>query len=222
MIRYRPSIRLFAAVLSGLAGFVDAIGFIKLGGFFVSFMSGNSTRLAVALAGGRPSLAAALIAAFVLGVVVGALAGGAARPERRAAVVLGVVTLLLTLAAVLDHAGLGLAAAAAMAMAMGAENGVFAADGDVQIGLTYMTGTLVKLGQRLAGAMRGGEALGWAPYLLLWLGLVAGAVAGAEAYNRLAGGSLWIAAAVAAALTLAALRFGALDGHLAAPTTEQP
>ena len=51
MIRYRPSIRLFAALLSGLAGFVDAIGFIKLGGFFVSFMSGNSTRLAVALAG---------------------------------------------------------------------------------------------------------------------------------------------------------------------------
>ncbi len=65
MIRYPLRIRLFAAGLSALAGFVDAIGFIKLGGYFVSFMSGNSTRLAVALAkASRPSLRG-LIAAFV-------------------------------------------------------------------------------------------------------------------------------------------------------------
>lgn len=31
--------------LSALASYVYAIGFIELGGFFVSFMSGNSTRL---------------------------------------------------------------------------------------------------------------------------------------------------------------------------------
>ena len=39
-----------ACALSALAGYVDGIGFIHLGGLFVSFMSGNSTRLGVSLA----------------------------------------------------------------------------------------------------------------------------------------------------------------------------
>ncbi|MDB5521663.1 MAG: hypothetical protein JWQ82_1260, partial [Tardiphaga sp.] len=40
-----------AFCLSGLAGYIDTIGFISLGGFFVSFMSGNTTRLGIELAG---------------------------------------------------------------------------------------------------------------------------------------------------------------------------
>ena len=39
-----------ACTLSALAGYIDGIGFIQLGGLFVSFMSGNSTRLGVSLA----------------------------------------------------------------------------------------------------------------------------------------------------------------------------
>lgn len=39
-----------ACVLSSLAGYIDGIGFIHLGGLFVSFTSGNSTRLGVMLA----------------------------------------------------------------------------------------------------------------------------------------------------------------------------
>ncbi|MDB5459797.1 MAG: hypothetical protein JWO72_1538, partial [Caulobacteraceae bacterium] len=98
MIRYDRPTRIFAAALSALAGFIDAVGFIKLGGFFVSFMSGNSTRLAVALAEGSALTGAELIAVFVAGVVLGSLVGtraGANRP----AVVLALVCLLLTLAA---------------------------------------------------------------------------------------------------------------------------
>ena len=70
-----------------------------------------------------------------------------------------------------------------LAAAMGAENTTFERDGEVSIGLTYMTGALVKLGQRLAGAIMGGPKLAWAPYLMLWLGLVGGAVAGALAWR---------------------------------------
>jgi uncharacterized membrane protein YoaK (UPF0700 family) len=36
---------------------------------------------------------------------------------------------------------------------MGAENALFERDGEVQIGLTDMTGTLVKFGQRLFSAL---------------------------------------------------------------------
>src|SRR5882757_10886260 len=42
-----------ACALSALAGYVDGIGFIHLGGQFVSFMSGNSTRMGVSLADGH-------------------------------------------------------------------------------------------------------------------------------------------------------------------------
>ena len=210
MLRYSRPIRLFAAVLSAMAGFVDAAGFLHLGGFFVSFMSGNSTRLAVAAAQGRPLTAGALIAAFVVGVTLGALAARRAPARLRAAMVLTLVAVLLAAAAVLGAMGMALAAGVAMALAMGAENGVFATEDEVHIGLTYMTGTLVKLGQRLAGALTGGDRLAFLPYLGLWAGLVAGAVAGAAAYGALGARCFWIAAMVAAGLAVVALRIGEL------------
>ena len=57
MTRYDSRRWFLAACLAALAGYVDAIGFLKLGGLFVSFMSGNSTRLAVGLAVEHPQLA---------------------------------------------------------------------------------------------------------------------------------------------------------------------
>ena len=42
-----------ACALSAMAGYVDGIGFLHLGGLFVSFMSGNSTRMGVELAKGE-------------------------------------------------------------------------------------------------------------------------------------------------------------------------
>ena len=67
-----------------MAGYVDAVGFLLTGGFFVSFMSGNSTRLAVGLAegAGYAGLAFALIAAFVAGVSTGAFLGRKAGARR--------------------------------------------------------------------------------------------------------------------------------------------
>lgn len=208
MTRYDKRIWIFAAGLSALAGFVDAVGFIELGGFFVSFMSGNSTRLAVGLgdgAGGIAALAASLIGSFVLGVVAGTLTARSAG-ARRGPVVLILVALLLAGAAIVGGQGVVTVAALLMAAAMGAENAVFERDGEVAIGLTYMTGTLVKLGQRATAALLGGDRFGWLPYLLLWAGLIAGAITGALVHPRLGFGALWIAAGAAAALALAAAR----------------
>lgn len=198
MIRHDRRDQTLAVCLAALAGYVDAIAFVDFGGFFVSFMSGNSTRLAVGLAHGSAAaaIAAGLIGSFVLGVAVGSLTGHFARTYRRVAVLLLVATLLAG-AAMLGK-NYEAAAIAIMAFAMGAKNAVFERDGEVQIGLTYMTGTLVKLGQRLAAALRGGDRLGWLSYLLLWLGLVAGAVTGASIYTIAGLNALWLAAGAAA------------------------
>ncbi len=206
MLRYDIKTRTLAACLSALAGYVDALGFIALGGFFVSFMSGNSTRLGVGIEGARESahwaIAGGLIATFVMGVVVGTLLGRFMRRRRHVALLAFVAALLA--AAAMCHAFALLAPSVAlMAFAMGVENTVFERDGEVSIGLTYMTGTLVKLGQRIAAALMGGPRFAWVAYLVLWLGLVFGAVVGALVYPYLGLGALWFAAMGAALLAVA-------------------
>lgn len=196
-----------AICLSGLAGYVDALGFISLGGFFVSFMTGNTTRLGIELAGrqaGGIALAGGILLLFVGGVVLGSLLGHAAGRRRQPAV-LAFVTFCLAGSAGLDTAGLTMAGVGLLAVAMGSENAVFQRDGEVTIGLTYMTGTLVKMGQRIAGALLGGPKLAFLRHFLLWLGLLCGAVAGAAAHSFIGLDAIWIAAAAACVMTIAAL-----------------
>ena len=173
-----------AMALAGLAGFVDATGFLSAHGYFVSFMSGNTTRLAVNLAR-DPAAAlepAALIAGFVLGVIGGALVAAYSGRWRKP-LVLGLVTVLLGLAALADAFAAPAASLAAMVLAMGALNNSFQRDGEVAVGVTYMTGALVKLGQGIAARIAGRGGEGWLAHLLLWLGLAGGAVAGALAWQ---------------------------------------
>ncbi|MDP3401630.1 MAG: YoaK family protein [Brevundimonas sp.] len=197
MLQLDPRAKLLAACFSAVAGFVDVIGFLMTGGFFVSFMSGNSTRLGIGLAGGNWTavVAGGLILTFVLGVVAGASVGRLARGYKEPAI-LGLVTGLLTVSLVMHWLDLGVLAAIPLALAMGAQNTVFAENGEVRVGLTYMTGTLVKLGKRITVALWGGERFGWVPFLLLWLGLLAGAVLGAAGF-ALFGANALIAAIVA-------------------------
>lgn len=202
MLRHRRRDIALAIGSSALAGYVDAIGFLSLGGFFVSFMSGNSTRLAVGIAGvpAEALIAVRLILSFLAGVIAGSLIGRLAGEQRKPVVLVMVAAMLAAGATV---AGLGAPDVAVLfvAAAMGAENTTFERDGEVSIGLTYMTGTLVKLGQRIAGALTGGPRFAWLPYALLWLGLVTGAVTGAVAWPLIGLAGLWFA--VAAALVLA-------------------
>ena len=200
MNRYDRRIWGLAACFAALAGYVDALGFLYLGGFFVSFMSGNSTRLAVGLSShlADAATAAGLIASFVTGVMLGSLCGRVVQRSKHSALMY-LIAAMLAIAALLAITGSNWAAAAAMAMAMGAENALFERDGEVQIGLTYMTGTLVKFGQRLLSALMGGDRFGWLPYLMLWLGLVTGALLGAATYQLVGHHAIW-AAAVAALL----------------------
>ena len=203
MVQLDRRTRMLAACFSAVAGYVDVVGFLMTGGFFVSFMSGNSTRLGIGLAGGGSSagVAAGLILAFVLGVVIGASIGRIAKAHKEPAI-LGLVTGLLMLAVVLHWLGLGVPAVIPLALAMGAQNTVFAENGEVRVGLTYMTGTLVKLGKRLTASLWGGDPFGWLPYLLLWAGLLCGAVMGALAFARFGPNALIAAIAAMLILTL--------------------
>ncbi|MDR7101382.1 DUF1275 family protein [Croceicoccus sp. BE223] len=203
-------IGVLAVVLAGLAGFVDAVGFLASGGYFVSFMSGNSTRLGVglgeALAGGSSAtpalLALALIAAFVSGTVVASLLRRRVGEASKESAVLGFVAGLMALSALLDGPGGGASPLLPLAAAMGAMNLAFEVGGDVRVGLTYMTGTLVKLGLRLADMLAGGARMAWLPYLVLWLGLVCGGVIGAALQMRIGGGATWLAAGLAALVAI--------------------
>lgn len=185
-----------AICLASLAGFVDALGFRSLGGLFVSFMSGNSTRLAVNVSRDE-ALASALlplgiIGLFVMGVIIGTIIGHFASRWRGPAI-LAFVSVMLYSAAVFSAFEEKSLAIICMVFAMGAENNVFVKEGEVSIGITYMTGTLVKLGQRLAGSFLGGNKTSWLPYLALWLGLILGAVLGSLSYSKIGLQSLWLA-----------------------------
>jgi len=191
-----------ACALSALAGYVDAIGFLHLGGLFVSFMSGNSTRLGVSLADGQWETAAGafgLIVLFVIGAAGGSLLVLGRGLHRQP-------WLLFTEASLLAIAALAYAfrqptvAIGAIVLAMGLENAVFQIHGGAGLGLTYVTGALVKVGQLLADALMGGPRLGFLPNLLLWAALVFGSLCGALAYHWMNLGAIWFAAAFALAL----------------------
>jgi uncharacterized membrane protein YoaK (UPF0700 family) len=204
MNRYNRTTIIIAMCLSLLAGFVDAVGFLHLQGAFVSFMSGNSTRFAVNAASQdwiQAGRVGAIILSFVAGVSVGTTIAHLSGRKNQAFHVLCAVTVLLTLAAVVSGDGFAFVSMLILAHAMGAENATFQRDGDIGIGLTYMTGTLVKFAQRLTGGFFGRPWTECLPYLALWTGLICGAICGAVMFGVMGLQSIWIAVVWAALVT---------------------
>ena len=75
MMESRPGERVLAGVFAFIAGFIDSVGFLYLGGVFLSFMSGNTTRSATAIVDGNWDMvrvAGGCILFFLLGVINGA------------------------------------------------------------------------------------------------------------------------------------------------------
>lgn len=210
MHRFDRPRRAFAVALAALAGFVDAVGFLLASGYFVSFMSGNTTRLAVDIVTdtAQALVPASLILGFVIGVTAGAVLAFKAGAHRKPAVLTLVAAALLA-AALLHRAGLHGPAIAALVIAMGALNNTFQRGGEVAIGLTYMTGALVRIGQGIGAALTGHGGGEWKGYLALWCGLASGAICGALAWSRWEAGCLWLAAGWAAAMVGVALRLPA-------------
>lgn len=141
-----------------------------------------------------------LVGCFVGGVILATLM--TFRLERLRRPVAMYFSAVLLLAAAVSSHSLPQLTALLLAAAMGVVNVSYTRSGEVALGLTYMTGTLVKLGQALGGAIiglatgsdRGGYCLLWMRYALLWLMITVGSLGGVLAYLRLGIGSLWIVA----------------------------
>jgi uncharacterized membrane protein YoaK (UPF0700 family) len=73
-------------------------------------------------------------------------------------------------------------------LAMGIQNEALHNAGEAKTALTYVTGTLVNLGENIGdafGASEPNKRWAWVPYLLLWVGLAIGAAIGARIYADL-------------------------------------
>ena len=219
-----------AALFAALAGGVDAIGYLMLGRLFVSFMSGNSTVLSVAIV--RRDWSEALRAGGIIGLFVLGVAGGVVVARLagrwRMPVVLLVVALLLAAAAAWSGDGVPAGAFAATVLAMGALNAALDRAGGISVGLTYVTGALVRFGHGLGDALTGHPGDGaWREQAVPWISLVAGSAAGAAAQMAYGRDALWGASGVALALACCTgavprLRGAKPDGRTGTQPTPRP
>ncbi|UVL31436.1 YoaK family protein [Pseudomonas donghuensis] len=195
----------FVAALSVLAGMTDAIGFMATGDF-VSFMSGNTTRLAVSLGDGElgPTLRiAAVLLAFVVGNALGVVIAGLS--GRRPCPLLLVIAALLALAALLPST-LQLSALVSAVAAMGMINAVVEEVNGLPIGLTYVTGALSRFGRGLGRALLGERRQGWRVQLIPWTGMFVGAVLGVLLEQAFDLAALLFSAVLATTLGLLSLK----------------
>ncbi|MDQ0511263.1 YoaK family protein [Ancylobacter amanitiformis] len=179
-VSIRPFI--FATFATLIAGFVDAVGYTQLGGLYVSFMSGNSTRLGIQIAGAdwaHVAFTIGVIGSFILGAFLGAVVCDAVGDWKLVAV-LSTEVALFALATVLTLAGVGFLALLPIATAMGMQNNVHQVIAGADIGKSFVTGALVSCGQALARRMAGKEGPKEASlYAFSWVTFVSGAALGA-------------------------------------------
>ncbi len=174
---------LIVYALAALAGAVDACGFFLLKDLYVSFMSGNSTSMAAALARGdlpRVGLILGIIVAFVGGAAAGTVLGILTGTRHIPVVILAAAAVLIVPVVAPGWSIL------AMTFAMGMLNATIRQAGPVDVTVTYVTGTLAKLGRGL-GLLICGRAQDWTwlEQGVPWLGLVAGAALATLSLTRI-------------------------------------
>ncbi len=174
-------------VFAGLAGWMDAVGYIEMGQFYVSFMSGNTTQLGIAIAGAHRELILRglfVIFSFFLGAFVGTLlsdAGG----RFRTPLLLATELLLFCVAIRLTAIRPGFSALLPIVVAMGMQNALRQMVGHAVVGRSFVTGALFSSGQSLARSLFGAAPrTEWLVFLTSWIGFVLGAAGGAYALLR--------------------------------------
>ena len=144
-----------ASFLALIAGYLDGYGFLVLG-TYVSFMSGNTTT--IGLRSGQHNFHAVLPSAVaVLSFVTGSFLGNLLNQSRLRyshRLTFGVIAGLLATVAGLERHGQWNAPAeiALLSLAMGMMNAALSKVGAESVSLTFVTGTLNRIGGHLAAA----------------------------------------------------------------------
>lgn len=192
-----PTRLLTGMILTAIAGFVDAIAFIELGGYFASFMSGNTTQLGLALNGPDDRIALLLngvtlamplilVGMFFCGAFVASFISAVEEHWYSTRVMLLVVALLLSVVILSQLPVTGQFPIVLLSGAMGAQNAAFKPSGAVRLGTTFVTGTVFNAAHDLANGLRGKvPRYRWLQHVSVWLALVFGVVLGAVLYSRL-------------------------------------
>jgi uncharacterized membrane protein YoaK (UPF0700 family) len=174
-------------VLAMLAGVLGATAFMHSNGYFVTFMTGNAQRGVLGYFGHDAVLgttAAVLILCFVAGVVVASMcrrrfwSGHPHGPTVLTTFSLLAATALDVIDEGWEQAQLDFAPIMLVVFGIGALNTSFVKDGEVSVPLSYVTGTLVKMGQGIERHIAGGKAADWLGYFLLFASFVLGAAVG--------------------------------------------
>jgi uncharacterized membrane protein YoaK (UPF0700 family) len=197
-------------VLAGLAGVLGATAFTHSAGYFVTFMTGNAQRAVLGYVRHDVRLsitAAVLMLCFVAGVVVASVFRRhfwVAHPHGPTVL----TTFSLVAATIVDvidegweEAQLDFAPIMLVVFGVGALNTSFVKDGEVSVPLSYVTGTLVKMGQGIERHIAGGKASDWLGYFLLFASFIAGAAVGGAISLIVNGTWMLLVASVMCALT---------------------
>lgn len=177
---------LFDVIITFVAGFLDAVGVTYLSGIFVSFMSGNSIGLGIAVAHERTAVAipiASAIASFTLGAFIGSVIALRMRPATT--IVLALETTLIGASVVAAHDMHGFIALLPVCIAMGMQNAIPRSVSGIAIGRSFVTGELFGVGRALALALQDRSQLGQAAiHGASWLTIVLGAITGAASLTQ--------------------------------------
>jgi uncharacterized membrane protein YoaK (UPF0700 family) len=197
-------------VLAALAGVLGAAAFTHSAGYFVTFMTGNAQRAVLGYFRDDVVLsisAGLLIVAFVSGVVVASVCRRhfwVAHPHGSTVL----TTVSLFAATVVDVLDLGwyqneldFPPIFLVAFGIGALNTSFVKDGEVSVPLSYVTGTLVKMGQGIERHIAGGHLSDWLGYFLLFSSFILGAAAGGGISLIVNGTGMLVVASAVCALT---------------------
>lgn len=166
------------------AGIVDAIGFIHLkNGLFVSFMSGNTTHVAMLLSShqyGQSISYIGVILLFVIGITVGEMIAVLQKKNYRW-LVMSAVSILLGSAIFIEKITAPMATNFVLAFAMGLQNIALRITISKAMPLTFATAFLANTGRELALLLLGqGDKQLFLKQLSLWLAIFIGAIVGSN------------------------------------------
>ncbi len=156
---------LLSLVIAAAAAYVDATGFLLYSGVYPSFMSGNTTRAAVLVGRGdwqQVAPAIGVIPTFVLGAAIGTVMIGIFKRQGQAMVLLTAGIALAVVSALevywqsVRSNDMQLGLLFVLAVAMGLLNPTVRRVDRVSVGLTYVTGTLAKLGTAIGSKITNG------------------------------------------------------------------